>query len=77
MKKSFLTKILTIALSAGLIFHPVIVYADEPVIRLWRFMAITFSSLIQIKIHLFLRLSYLQQGLPGTNSYILRILPWL
>ena len=31
MKKSFLTKILTIALSAGLIFHPVIVYADEPV----------------------------------------------
>ena len=36
MKKSFLTKILTIALSAGLIFHPVIVYADEPVIRLWQ-----------------------------------------
>lgn len=36
MKKSFLTKILTIALSAGLIFHLVIVYADEAVIRLWQ-----------------------------------------
>ena len=30
MKKSFLTKLLAITISAGLFFHPVLAYADEP-----------------------------------------------
>ena len=30
MKKSFLTKLLAMTISAGLFFHPVLAYADEP-----------------------------------------------